>query len=389
MGPLKGKRIIELAGIGPAPFACMMLADMGAEVITVDRKAAEIKIPPQDPSLRSRRSIVVNLKSPEGIELVLKLCENADAIVEGYRPGVTERLGLGPDQVLARNPKIVYGRMTGWGQEGPLSQTVGHDINYISINGVLEKIGRRGSKPTPPLNFAGDYGGGGMMLAFGLVCAMLEAQGSGQGQVVDAAMIDGSAALMAFMYGFETNEFYKPYKERDDHLFGGNNHFYNTYETKDGRYVAVGALEAHFYFDLIGRFDEEDRKYFENEWFGCPDAGGVEKFPELEERMQAIFKTKTRDEWAEIYKDSSACFSPVLTFEEAQQHPHITERETFVEVEGIMQAAPTPRFSRTQNDKPQRPRVAGEDTSAVLNEVLSLSENELQTLISNGAVEQG
>jgi len=384
MGPLKGRRIIEFAGIGPGPFACMMLADMGAEVITIDRKAAEIKIPPQDPTLRNRKSVVVNLKSPEGIELVLKLCENADGIIEGYRPGVMERLGLGPDMLLERNPKLVYGRMTGWGQEGPLAHTVGHDINYISVNGVLDKFGRRGTKPTPPLNLAGDYGGGAMMLAFGMVCAMLEAQGSGKGQVVDAAMIDGSAALMAFMYSFEVNDFYKPYKDRDNHLFGGNNHFYNTYKTKDDRYVSVGALEAHFYFELIEQFGE-DKAQFENEWLGCPDAD-ISLFPELEEKMQEIFLTKTQDEWVEIYKDTNACFAPILTFEEAQQHPHIVERKTFTEVEGIVQASPTPRFSRTENAEPQRPRIAGEDTQSVLTEILGLSEIEVSAMQENGVI---
>lgn len=386
MGPLSGKRIIEFAGIGPGPFACMMLADMGAEVITVDRKAAEIKLPAQDPTLRNRKSIVINLKKPEGIELVLKLCETADALVEGYRPGVMERLGLGPEVIMARNPKMVFGRMTGWGQTGPLAHTVGHDINYISINGVLEKIGRRGQKPTPPLNLVGDYGGGGMMLAFGVVCAMLEAQNSGKGQVVDAAMIDGSAALMNYIWGFEVNQFYKPYKERENHLFGGNNHFYNTYETKDGKYVAVGPLEGHFYLDMIERLGK-DKEIFINEWLGCPDAD-ISKYPELEEKMQAIFITKTRDEWVKVFEGSNACFSPVLTFEEAQQHPHIRERNTFVEVEGIVQAAPAPRFSRTVVDTPQRPRMAGEDTRTLLKGLLKLDEKALDGYISAGAIEQ-
>lgn len=385
MGPLKGKRIIELAGIGPGPFACMMFGDLGAEVITIDRKAAQIKLPPQDPTLRNRKSIAVNLKNPKGIELVLKLCESADALVEGFRPGVMERLGLGPDIVLQRNPKIIFGRMTGWGQDGPLAQTVGHDINYISINGVLEKIGKRGGKPTPPLNLVGDYGGGGMMLAFGIVCAMLEAQTSGKGQVVDAAMIDGSAALMAYMYGFETNQFYKPYKERENHLFGGNNHFYNTYETSDGKFVAVGPLEGHFYLEMIDRLGK-DRESFINEWLGCPEAD-IRKFPELEEKMQAIFITKTRDEWVKIFDGSNACFSPVLTFAEAQQHPHIKARNTFVTVDGIVQAAPVPRFSRTINDVPVRPHMAGEDTRDVLGKILSLGANELDDLIAQGVIE--
>lgn len=385
MGPLKGKRIIELAGIGPGPFACMMLGDLGAEVITIDRKAAQIKLPPQDPTLRNRKSIAINLKNPKGIALVLKLCEEADALIEGYRPGVMERLGLGPDVVLQHNPKIVFGRMTGWGQDGPLAQTVGHDINYISINGVLEKIGRRGQKPSPPLNLVGDYGGGGMMLAFGVVCAMLEAQSSGKGQVIDAAMIDGSAALMAYMYGFETNQFYKPYKERENHLFGGNNHFYNTYETRDGKYVAVGPLEGHFYLELIERLGQ-DKEVFINEWLGCPDAD-ISKFPELEAKMQSIFITKTRDEWVSVFEGSSACFSPVLTFAEAQQHPHIRARNTFITVDGIVQAAPVPRFSRTTNAMPERPHMAGEDTRAVLIEILGLETQEVDALISNGVIE--
>lgn len=385
MGPLKGKRIIELAGIGPGPFACMMLGDLGAEVITIDRKAAQIKLPPQDPTLRNRKSIAINLKNPQGIELVLKLCESADALVEGFRPGVMERLGLGPDVVLQRNPRIVFGRMTGWGQDGPLAQTVGHDINYISINGVLEKIGKRGQKPTPPLNLVGDYGGGGMMLAFGVVCAMLEAQSSGKGQVVDAAMVDGSAALMAYMYGFETNQFYQPYKERENHLFGGNNHFYNTYETKDGKYIAVGPLEGHFYLEMIERLGK-DKEVFINEWLGCPDAD-ISKFPELEEKMQAIFIGKTRDEWVKIFEGSNACFSPVLTFAEAQLHPHIKARNTFVTVEGIVQAAPAPRFSRTVNDVPVRPHMAGEDTQDILAKILSLQANQVDELIAQGVVE--
>lgn len=385
MGPLKGKRIIEMAAIGPGPFACMMLGDMGAEVITVDRKAAQIKLPPQDPTLRNRKSIAINLKTPEGVELVLKLCEQADALVEGYRPGVMERLGLGPDVVLARNPRLVYGRMTGWGQQGPLAHTVGHDINYISINGVLEKIGRRGQKPTPPLNLVGDYGGGGMMLAFGIVCAMLQANSSGKGQVIDAAMIDGSAALMNYIWGFEANTFYKPYKERDNHLFGGNNHFYNTYETRDGKFVSVGPLEGHFYLELIERLGR-DKEIFINEWLGCPDAD-ISKFPELEEKMQAIFKTKTCDEWVKVFEGSNACFAPVLSLEEAQQHPHIVERGTYIKVDGIVQAAPAPRFSRDVPDLPERPHMAGEDTGMILKQILDMNEAACEALYANGVVE--
>ena len=384
MGPLKGIRIIEFAGIGPGPFACMMLGDMGAEIITIDRKAAQIKLPPLDPTLRNRKSIAVNLKKPEGIELVLKLCESADALVEGYRPGVMEKLGLGPEVILKRNPKIIFGRMTGWGQTGPLSQTVGHDINYIAINGVLEKIGRRGQKPAPPLNLVGDYGGGGMMLAFGIVCALLEARNSRKGQVIDAAMIDGSAALMNFMYGFEKNNFYKPYKERDMHLFGGNNHFYNTYETKDGKYIAVGPLEAHFYLELVDKLGEGG-EVLNKEWLGSPEAD-ISKFPELEQFMQAIFKKRNQAEWVKIFEGSNACFSPVLTFAEAQQHPHVLARQTFIEVDDIVQAAPTPRFSRSQCAMPERPHMAGEDTVSVLRSA-GLSETDIAKLAEHSVVE--
>lgn len=364
MGPLTGFRVIELAGIGPTPFGVMMLADMGAEVITVERNTGFPGIRPADPTLRNRRSIVVNLKKPEGLELVLKLCESADALVEGYRPGVAERLGLGADVLLARNPKLVIARMTGWGQDGPLAQTAGHDINYIAITGALEKIGRDAGRPVPPLNLVGDYGGGGMFLAFGIVCALLEAQKSGKGQVVDANIVDGTAALMAFLYGFEKNNFYQPYKNRGSHLFGGSSHFYNTFECADGKFVSVGALEVQFYLEFIDKLGV-DKTEFESQWLGNPDQD-ASKIPDLERKVSAAFKTKTRDEWVKIFEGSNACFAPVLDIQEAAQHPHNVARKTFIEVDGLLQHAPAPRFSRSVAEQPEVPRVLGEDTDSVL-----------------------
>jgi alpha-methylacyl-CoA racemase len=366
MGPLSGFRVIELAGIGPTPFGAMMLADMGAEVITIERAAGFAGMRPMDATLRSRRSMVVNLKKPEGVELVLKLCERADALIEGYRPGVAERLGLGPEAVQARNPKLVYARMTGWGQEGPLAQTVGHDINYIAITGALEKMGRDAGRPVPPLNLVGDFGGGGLFMAFGVVCALLEAQKSGKGQVVDAAIVDGAATLMAYLYAYEKNPFFMPFKDRGQHLFGGSNHFYNTFECADGKFVSVGALEAHFYVDFIEQLGL-DKSEFENQWLGHPEQD-LKKIPELEAKVAAVFKTKTRDEWVKIFEGSNACFAPVLTIQEAAQYPHNVARQSFIEVNGLLQHAPAPRFSRSTPATPTVPRVAGEDTNAVLND---------------------
>ncbi len=366
MGPLKGLRVIELAGIGPTPFGAMMLADMGAEVITIERAAGIPGLRPQDATLRNRRSIVVNLKKPEGVELVLKLCESADALIEGFRPGVAERLGLGPEAVQARNPKLVYARMTGWGQTGPLAQTVGHDINYIAVTGALEKMGRDAGRPVPPLNLVGDFGGGGLFMAYGVVCALLEAQKSGKGQVVDAAIVDGAATLMAYLYAYEKNPFFMPYKNRGSHLFGGSNHFYNTFECADGKFVSVGALEAHFYLDFIEHLGV-DKAEFEQQWLGSPEQD-ISKIPALEAKVIAVFKTKTRDEWVKVFEGSNACFAPVLDIQEAAQYPHNVERKAFIEVDGLLQHAPAPRFSRSEPAMPVAPRVAGEDTNAVLSD---------------------
>jgi alpha-methylacyl-CoA racemase len=349
MGPLQGVKIIELAGIGPGPFAGMLLSDMGADVVRIDRAqqvTGDFSKPNRDSMYRGRRSIGVDLKHPDGVEAVLQLVESADALFEGFRPGVTERLGLGPDVCLARNPKLVYGRMTGWGQDGPYAQAAGHDINYIALAGALAHFGREGGKPTPPINLVGDFGGGGMFLAFGVVCGILEAQRSGRGQVIDAAMVDGSAILMSMMWGLKAIGFW-------DEAMGVNvldtgAPFYDTYETKDGKFVSLGSLEPQFYAELVKRLGLADA--------GLPAQMDRAGWPELRERFTALFKTKTRDEWSAILEHSDACFAPVLTMSEAVEHPHIKARGTVINRAGVDQPAPAPRFSRTaaevQRDAP-------------------------------------
>ncbi|MDG1366377.1 MAG: CaiB/BaiF CoA-transferase family protein [Acidimicrobiales bacterium] len=360
MGPLSGVRIIELAGIGPGPFCAMMLADMGADVIRVDRagsvRGGDPNTPPADVMNRGRRSIGVDLKSPEGVETVMRLVESADALMEGFRPGVTERLGLGPDDCLARNPALVYGRMTGWGQEGPYANAAGHDINYISLAGALDSYGRRGQAPVPPINMVGDFGGGGMYLAFGMVCAILEARGSGQGQVVDAAMVDGAASLMSFIHGFRAMGVWND--ERGTNMLDTGAHFYDVYETSDGKYVSIGSIEPQFYAELretLGLTDPKwDQQMTRNAW------------PELKDELAAIFKNRTRDEWCELMEHTDICFAPVLSLAEAPQHPHNVHRGTFIEYEGITQPRPAPRFSRTDSEIQRPPAHAGQHTEEVL-----------------------
>ena len=367
MGPLSGLRVIELAGIGPGPFCGMMLSDMGAEVIRVDRPAPARSSRPPDILARNRRSIVIDLKTPEGVDIVLRLCESADALFEGFRPGVTERLGLGPQQCMARNERLVYGRMTGWGQDGPLAQAAGHDINYIGLTGVLHAIGERGGKPVPPLNLIGDFGGGGMLLAFGLVCGILEARRSGKGQVIDAAMVDGSAALMAAF--FSMGKYFTD--RRGTNMLDGGAHFYGTYETKDGKHVAVGAIEPQFYALLVEKSDVDPDRFRKQ-----MDAG---EWPGLKEDLAAAFKTRTRDEWCEIMEGTDVCFAPVLSMFEAPEHPHNKARATFVDVDGIVQPAPAPRFSRTRPGVSHGPRRPGEDSLAVLFDA-GFSEIEIRAL---------
>jgi alpha-methylacyl-CoA racemase len=361
MGPLQGVKIVELAGIGPGPFAGMLLSDMGADVVRIDRAqqvTGDFSKPNRDSLYRGRRSIGVDLKHPDGVEAVLRLVESADALFEGFRPGVTERLGLGPDVCLARNPKLVYGRMTGWGQDGPYAQAAGHDINYIALAGALAHFGRAGSKPTPPINLVGDFGGGGMFLAFGIVCGLLEAQRSGQGQVIDAAMVDGSAVLMSMMWGLKAIGFW-------DEAMGVNvldtgAPFYDTYETRDGKFVSLGSLEPQFYVELVNRLGLADA--------GLPAQMDRAGWPELRDRFTALFKTKTRDEWCAILERSDACFAPVLTMSEAVDHPHIKARGTVIERDGVDQPAPAPRFSRTRAEVQRGSPWPGQHTDEALHD---------------------
>jgi alpha-methylacyl-CoA racemase len=360
MGPLAGITVVEIAGIGPGPFCAMMLADMGAEVIRVDRaenvSGGDPANPPADLNNRGRRSIGVDLKNPDGVAVVLDRVEQADALIEGFRPGVAERLGIGPDDCLARNPRLVYGRMTGWGQEGPLAGAAGHDINYIALAGALDPIGRRGEAPVPPLNLVGDYGGGGMLLAFGVVCGVLEAQRSGQGQVVDSAMVDGAAVLMTMTHALRAMGVWND--ERGTNLLDTGAHFYNVYETADGKYVSIGSIEPQFYAELVRLTGLEGEE--------LPWQHDRQEWPALKERLAAIFKTKTRDEWRELMEGTDVCFAPVLSIPEAIEHPHNVDRSTFVEVAGIRQPGPAPRFSRTAPEISSPPPHAGQHTDEVL-----------------------
>jgi len=361
MGPLAGYRVIEMAGIGPAPFAAMLLADMGAEVIRVDRReAADLGLPARDVKFdvlhRGRRSIAVDVKVDAGREAVKRLAAKADSIIEGFRPGVMERLGLGPDVLLALNPKLVFGRMTGFGQDGPLASAAGHDINYIALAGVLHAIGRKGEAPVPPLNLVGDFGGGGMFLAFGVVCALLEAARSGKGQVVDAAMVDGSATLMALMLGLYAEGTWKD--ERGVNVLDTGAPWYETYRTKDDRWLAVGAIEKRFYEAFVERLGLSLAE--------LPKQHDRSRWPELRRRFAEAIAGKTRDEWERIFAGSDACAAPVLSLAEVASHPHNAARGTFAIRDCVLQPAPAPRFSRTVPEMGAPPRPVGADTDAVL-----------------------
>ncbi len=339
-GPLSGVKIVELAGIGPGPFAAMLLSDMGADILHVDRVESVARgfDPGGAPIMdRGRRSVGVDLKHPDGVETVLRLVEVADALIEPFRPGVVERLGLGPDVCLARNPRLVFGRMTGWGQEGPLAQAAGHDINYISLAGALAHFGRAGDKPTPPINLIGDFGGGGMLLAFGVACALIEAQRSGKGQVVDAAMVDGAAILMSMFWGMRHLGAFN--EERGTNLLDTGAAHYDTYETADGKFISIGALEPQFFAEFM------ERTGLANE--DLPGKDDKDGWPVLRARFTELFKSKTRDEWCAELEGTDVCFAPVLPMSEAVEHPHIKARNTIVEANGIVQPAPAPRFSRT------------------------------------------
>jgi alpha-methylacyl-CoA racemase len=355
MGPLAGVRVVELAGIGPGPFCAMLLADLGAEVLRVDRPAAAR---PGWPTVlaRGRRSVAVDLKHPDGAGVVLDLVASADALVEGFRPGVAERLGIGPDACLARNPRLVYGRVTGWGQEGPWRLAAGHDIDYVALAGALHPIGQAGGPPVPPLNLLGDFGGGGMLLAFGVVAALLEAGRSGTGQVVDAAMVDGAALLTTQFHELLAAGLW--HEERGANLLDGGAPFYGVYETADGRHLAVGALEPRFYAELLRRLglDAGD----------LPAQLDREGWPLLRERLAALFRTRTREEWCELLAGTDACVAPVLELAEAPVHPHNRARGTFVEVGGVVQPSPAPRFSRTPCDPPSPATRPGEHSDQAL-----------------------
>ena len=380
MGPLAGVTVIELAGIGPGPFCGMMLADMGAEVVRVDRAekvaGGDPEHPPADLNGRGRRSIGVDLKNPDGVAVVLDLVERADALIEGFRPGVAERLGIGPQECLARNPRLVYGRMTGWGQDGPLANAAGHDINYIALAGALEPIGRRGQAPVPPLNLIGDYGGGGMLLAFGLACALFEAQRSRRGQVVDAAMVDGAAVLMTMFHALRAMGIWDDV--RGTNMLDTGAHFYDVYETADGKYVSIGSIEPQFYAELLRLTGLEGEE--------LPWQHDRAQWPALKERLAAIFKTRTRAEWCELMEGTDVCFAPVLSIPEAVEHPHNVQRRTFVEVAGIPQPAPAPRFSRTAPQISSPPPHTGEHTDEVLAGMLDFDADRIAKLREAGAV---
>jgi alpha-methylacyl-CoA racemase len=379
MGVLSGYRVIELAGIGPVPMCAMLLSDMGADVLRIDRAADAglgIAMDVKHNLLnRGRRSVALDLKRPEAIEAVLKLVEKADALIEGFRPGVTERLGLGPDQCLKRNPRLIYGRMTGWGQEGPLAQAAGHDINYIALSGALHSIGRKGEAPVPPLNLVGDFGGGALYLALGVVAGLLEAQKSGKGQVVDAAMVDGAASLMTAIYGMHGAGFWND--QRGDNILDTGAHYYDVYETKDGKHVAIGSIEAKFYAELLrlsGLQGEE-----------LPHQQDRKSWPKMKERLKTLFRTKTRDEWSKIMEGSDICFAPVLSMAEAPRHPHNKHRGTFIEEGGVTQPGPAPRFSRTPSKIQRPPARPGEHTEEALRD-WGFANSDVETLRKSGAI---
>ena len=374
-GPLNGFKIIEFAGLGPAPFAGMMLSDMGAEILRIDKMSSKSGENSGNGNFdilsRGRQTLTIDLKKPDGALLALKMIEKADALIEGFRPGVMEKLGLGPEKCLKKNPKLVYGRMTGWGQEGPLSKFAGHDINYLSLTGALHSIGRKGSNPTPPLNLVGDFGGGGMFLAFGIVCALIEASKSKKGQVVDAAMVDGVTSLMAMVHGLLSANTWED-KPASNFLDTGS-HFYDTYKCLDGKYVALGAIESKFYNPLaealgLNKISEENEQMDKSRW------------PELKKKFSSVFLTKTRGEWCKIMKDKDVCFSPVLSITEAYEHPHNKARKLFLKNGKRIEPAPAPRFSRTPGSINRDLSGSNAETSKLLFD-WGLNEQEIRELL--------
>jgi alpha-methylacyl-CoA racemase len=378
-GPLSGVKVIELAGIGPGPMCAMLLSDLGAEVVRVDRLApADLGIDrgrKYNVLNRGRRSIAVELKSPAGVDAVLRLVEQADVLIEGFRPGVTERLGLGPDECFARNPRLVYGRMTGWGQEGPMAHAAGHDINYIALTGALAAIGPTGGPPVPPLNLVGDFGGGALYLAFGICAALVEARQSGQGQVIDAAMVDGAASLLTAIYGIHASGGWN--LERGTNVLDSGAHFYGTYECSDGEWISVGSIEGKFHAELLERLglSEDD----------IPDRNDRSRWTEHKLRLTELFLQKPRAEWCQLLEGTDSCFAPVLTMAEAPDHPHMKHRGTFIELEGVVQPGPAPRFSRTPGQVQGPVAEPGQHTDEVLRD-WGWSDDEIGALRQAGTV---
>jgi len=377
-GPLSGIRIVEIAGIGPGPFCGMMLADHGAEVIRVDRPGGQALVgdPARDLLNRSRISVNIDLKSEQGLVAARRLIASADGLIEGFRPGVMERLGLGPEPLLADNPRLVYGRMTGWGQAGPYAQAAGHDLNYIALSGVLDACGRAGEKPTPPMNLIGDFGGGGMMLAFGMVAALLEARASGKGQVVDCAMTDGSALLATMIWSLRATGRWND--RRGTNFLDTGAHYYDCYETLDGKFIAIAPVEPQFYAELLQRLGLGDEADFRVQ-------NDPARWPQLKEELEALFRTKTRSDWCALLEHSDACFAPVLSMREAPEHPHNQARQTFVTVNGVTQPAPAPRYSRTVTDTP-KPLKHDHDKARRVWHAAGLSEAELRQLQATGVI---
>lgn len=361
MGPLAGTRIVEMKGIGPGPYAGMLLADLGADVIVVERSSmpAGIAVPAdKDVTSRGKRSIAIDIKKPQGLNVLLQLIRDADVLIEGFRPGVAERLGFGPDACAEINPRLVYGRLTGWGQHGPLATVAGHDINYISLSGALAAIGGK-DKPVPPLNLVGDYAGGSLFLVMGVLAALLEARSSGEGQVIDTAITDGSANLMSMFHGWEKLGLWR--RDRYSNLLDGAAYYYDVYETADGRYISIGPLEAKFYALLVDKAGLDPEQFAEQ--------AGADEWPQLKRQLAEVFRQRTRREWCDLLEGTDVCFAPVLDFGEAPQHPHNRARDTYISIDGVEQPAPAPRFTRTICDTPAAPHAEGADTDIVLREI--------------------
>jgi alpha-methylacyl-CoA racemase len=375
MGPLTGVRIVEFAGLGPGPFAGMMLADMGAEILRIERRGGGLKSadPTRDIPARGRKSITLNLKQPGATDVALRLIEQADALIEGYRPGVMERLGLGPDVCMERNPALVYGRITGWGQDGELAQAAGHDLNYIALSGALWAMGEAGRKPMPPLNLVGDFGGGGMFLAFGIVCGLMRAKTTGQGDIVDAAISDGTAALMAPVYGYQAMGGWK--NERQSNRLDGGAPYYGTYDCKCGGWITLGAIEPQFYslfMETLGLSEDH---------FG--DRHDQSKWPDMRDQVADVFRQKTRDEWCTLMEGTDICFAPVLSMAEAPDHPHNRSRETFVAANGVVQPAPAPRFTNAPAELPSPPPAKGQHNDTALLD-WGFSKSEISQMLTSG-----